>query len=259
MSADPAAVADALLAARKAHRKLTPLPSPIRPADEAAGIAAQVALARKLEAVPPAGFKIGATTKKMQEFLHLTEPIAGFMAVAGVYQSGVKLPFTDFQSVAVEGELAVTLVRDLPPGESDPHRVAAAVGAISAGIEIVENRYPPLEEFGTPALIADQMFHAAAVVGPPDTEWRKLDLKKIKGCILIDQEERGSGRGDELMGDPLAALAWLAGSPFAAAFGGLKAGQVVMLGSVTPPIWLSSPAEVKLAFPPLDPVHLTFT
>ena len=42
----------------------------------------------------------------------------------------------------------------------------------------------------------------------------------------------------------------------AEAFGGLKAGQVVMLGSVTPPVWLTGPATVTVEFAPLPPVQL---
>ena len=53
---------------------------------------------------------------------------------------------------------------------------------------------------------------------------------------------------------------WIAkSSPDAAAFGGLRAGQVVMLGSVTLPIWLERPGVIEVRFPPLDPVHLTLT
>ena len=134
---------------------------------------------------------------------------------------------------------------------------AASVGAVSAAIEIVENRYPDLKEFGTPALIADQVFHAGAVIGASEPNWRALDLAALEGRIVVNQSERGHGKGAELMGDPLAALAWLAASSLAASFGGLKAGQVVMLGSVTPPIWLLGPATVEVSFPPLAPVLLT--
>jgi 2-keto-4-pentenoate hydratase len=42
----------------------------------------------------------------------------------------------------------------------------------------------------------------------------------------------------------------------AAAFGGLREGQVVLLGSVTPPIWLDGPGVVTVEFPPLGPVVL---
>ncbi len=257
MSGQAEACAELLLAARRAHRKLDQLPESLRPADEAAGVAAQRALAERVGAVPPAGFKIGATAKLMQAYLGLDGPIAGFIAESGLHASGIRLRFGDFQSPGVECELVVKLGQDLPPGPCDAARAAAAVAAVSAGIEIVENRYPELKEFGTNALIADQVFHAGAVIGAAEAEWRALDLKAIEGQIRVNQAERGRGKGAELMGDPMEALAWLAASPLAVAFGGLKAGQVVMLGSVTPPIWLLGPASVEVSFPPLGTVFLT--
>jgi 2-keto-4-pentenoate hydratase len=53
-------------------------------------------------------------------------------------------------------------------------------------------------------------------------------------------------------------LAWLAASAVAAAFGGLRAGQVVMLGSVTPPIWLDGPARVRVAFDGMPEARVEF-
>ncbi len=251
------AIAEELLAARQAHQKLTVLPEALRPADVAAGVAAQHALAGRLGALPPAGFKIGATAEHMRVYLGLAGPIAGFMAKGDIHASGIRLRFADFQSPGVECEIAVRLAHDLPPGPCEAIRAAEAVGTVSAAIEIVENRYPDLKEFGTPSLIADQVFHAAAVTGATEPDWRKLDLRAIEGRILVNQAERGRGKGEELLGDPMAALAWLAGSPFAAGFGGLKAGQIILLGSVTPPIWLLGPAAIEVSFPPLPPVFLT--
>ncbi len=257
MSSDPVAIAELLLKERRAHRKLLPFEPDAGPASEAEGIAVQRALAERMGGLPPAGFKIGATAKHMQDYLGLDGPLAGFMPGSGVYSSGIRLPFAAFQTPAVECELAIRLAADLPPGPCSAERAAAAVGAVSAAIEIVENRYPDLRAFGVPALIADQMFHAAAVVGSAEAEWRKLDLKAITGRILVNQCPRGDGKGKELMGDPLTALAWLAASPLAAAFGGLKAGQVVMLGTVTPAVWLMGPAAVEVVFEPLPAVQLT--
>ncbi|HTU56227.1 MAG TPA: fumarylacetoacetate hydrolase family protein [Acetobacteraceae bacterium] len=257
MSAEADSLAELLLAARQAHQKLDTLPENLRPADEAAAIAVQRVLAERLDALPPAGFKIGATAKHMQAYLDVDGPIAGFIAKPGLHASGIRLRFADFQSPGVECELVARLGADLPAGPCDAARAAAAVEAVSAGIEIVENRYPDISEFGTNALIADQVCHAAAVTGAAQTEWRALDLKGIEGTLLVNQGERGHGKGAELLGDPMAALAWLASSPLAAAFGGLKAGQVVMLGSVTPTVWLLGPAKVEVLFPPLGTVFLT--
>ena len=124
-----------------------------------------------------------------------------------------------------------------------------------AGIEIVENRYGDVKELGTPALVADQMYHCAAVIGDRhDVDWRGLDVGALRGRISLDNGTEDDGITTDLLGHPLNGLAWLAGSAEAAAFGGLKAGQVVMLGSVTPPVWLAGPATVTVTFPPLPAV-----
>lgn len=90
-------------------------------------------------------------------------------------------------------------------------------------------------------------------------DWRECDLVVLPGRISVDGEERANGVGGDLLGHPLNALAWLAGSDVAAAFGGLQAGQIVMLGSVTPPIWLDGPCEVSVVFGAFPPVTIRFS
>lgn len=132
-----------------------------------------------------------------------------------------------------------------------------AVGELMAGIELVDNRYGAMETLHMPTMVADQVFHAAAVLGAPaPAGWRDWDLTAVPGRMLVDGVERDKGVGGDLMGHPMRGLAWLANSPLAAAFGGLKAGQVVMLGSVTPPIWLDGPGVVRVEFAGLAAVEL---
>jgi len=254
---DPEPAAAALLKARQARQHVAPLPPGVAPRTVAEGAAAQHALARSTGSQPPGGFKIGATARRMQEYLGLSGPAAGFMATGDVHPSGVTLAFASYVRPGVECELAVRLARDLPPGPCTQAQAAAAVGEIVAAIEIVENRYGDLVELGTPTLIADQVYHAAAVVGGAGTgDWRDLDLLTLAGRIVVDGHIRDQGVGADLMGHPLNSLAWLAGSAVAEAFGGLRAGQVIMLGSVTPPVWLTGPATVTVEFAPLPPVQL---
>jgi len=248
--------AQALIANRRARRVLNLLPPDVAPRQLAEGIAAQLAVARLSGAQPPAGFKIGATARGMQDYLGLPGPVAGFMAEAGLHGSGSTLSFAPFLRPGVECELAVVLAHDLAPGPCSAARAAMAAGELMAGIEVVENRYGPLDVLGTPTLVADQVFHAAAILGTPYPDWRDLDLRAIAGSICVDGEQRGTGCGGDLLGDPMAALAWLAASDEAAAFGGLRAGQVVMLGSVTTPVWLDAPATIEVRFPPLPAVTL---
>ena len=252
--------AAALHEARQRRAQVTPLPATIAPRTEAEGAAVQRALADRVGATSPAGFKIGATARRMQEYLGLTGPAAGFMAVGNIYRSGATVRFADFVRPGVECELAVRLASDLPPGPCTTEQAADAVGDLMAGIEIVENRYGELLELGVPTLIADQVYHGAAVLGEPGIhDWRAMDVGALRGRLVVDGHLRDEGVGADLMGHPMNCLAWLAGSPVAAAFGGLKAGKVVMLGSVTPPVWLTGPASVTVEFSPLPPVQVLFS
>ena len=253
----PEAAAAALHEARQRRIELAPLPAAIAPRSVAEGAAVQRALANRVGAASPGGFKIGATARRMQEYLGLSGPAAGFMMARDLHRSGASLKFADYLRPGVECELAVRLARDLPPGPCTPGQAAAAVGELFAAIEIVENRYGELSALGTPTLIGDQVYHAAAVLGDTGAgDWRTMDIAALPGRLIVDGEQRDQGVGADLMGHPMNCLAWLAGSEVAAAFGGLKAGQVVMLGSVTPPIWLNGPASVTVDFAPLPAVQV---
>ncbi len=262
-SFDPEPAALALLDNRAARRSAGPLPPGIAPRDVAEGVAVQVVLARLQNALPPGGFKLGATGSRMQVVLDLPGPAAGFMRAEDIHESGVTLPFARFRNVQVECELAVRLGRDLPPGRYTPEQAIEAVASLHAAIEIVENRYGPppigdLKAVGTPTLIADQVYHAACVLGPPGEGWRERDLAALEGRIMVDGTTRDQGISADLLGHPMRGLAWLAGSEAASGFGGLRAGQAVMLGSVTPSVILDGPCEVCVIFDGLAPARLTF-
>ena len=253
----PDAAADAILAARRAKSMLEPL-GDAAPADAAAGYALQRRVAERLGAVPPFGFKIGATTRQMQEYLGLSGPAAGFVPRESLRPDGAALRFADFLNPGVECEVAVRLDRDLPPGPCTREQAADAVAEVFPAIEVVEKRYPDLSVLGTPTLIADQVFHAAGLLGAPVPDWRAADLGAARGELRVDDAVKGAGHGRDLLGHPFEALAWLAGSGAAAEFGGLRAEQVVWLGSVTPPIWLDGPCEVEAAFDLLGTARLRF-
>lgn len=244
---------------RARRERLQPLPAGLAPRTVEEGAAAQRALAELGGNADPAGFKIGATAKRMQDYLGLTGPAAGFMTRSGMHASGTVLKFADFVRPGVECEIVVKLAKDLPPGPCTAEQAAAAVGEFTAGIEIVENRYGDIAALGTPTLIADQVFHAACVRGETGgVYWKTLDIPALAGRMAVDGVVRMEGKAGDLLGHPMNCLAWLAASPVAAAFGGLKAGQVVMLGSVTPPIWLDGPCRVSVNFPPLPEVRVQF-
>jgi 2-keto-4-pentenoate hydratase len=95
------------------------------------------------------------------------------------------------------------------------------------------------------------------VIGSPSTVAPDA-LDTLHGRITHNGQELGNGPATALLGHPLEVLAWLAGSGAAHEFGGLKAGQVILCGSVTPPFWLSAPGTVTVDFGPLGAVSTSF-
>jgi 2-keto-4-pentenoate hydratase len=250
-------VVEQILSTRRAALPFPDL-GPDTPGDVAAGYALQFRLAQALGAVPPAGFKIGATAKGMQAYLGVTHPCAGFCPAEGLHERQGQFRLADYRQAGVECEIGVRLGRDLSHGVHSREAVADAVEHVFAAIEVVDQRHEDFLALGAPGLIADQMFHAGGVVGAPASGWPGLDLPATRGRLLVDGEERGQGLGAELLGHPLDALAWLAGSPAAELFGGLRAGQVVFLGSVTPTLWLSGPCTVTASFDQLGEATARF-
>lgn len=250
------AFAAALLQARRVRPRVALEVAAGHPRSVAEGVAAQVALAGLVGAQDPPGFKIGATAAAMQRYLGLDGPAAGFMSEASLHGSGSVLAWDRFFRPGGECEIAVQLGRDLPAQPCSAATARAAVEAVMPAIEIVENRYADLLAFGAPGLIADQVFHSVAILGEPFGAWRETDLSAIRGTLSVDGEMRGEGYGRDLLGGPFHALAWLAGSAEIAAFGGLKAGQIVMLGSVCTPVWLEAPGRIEVSFDGLGSVRV---
>lgn len=214
MAFDPVPAAKLLRQIRQDRVPVGPLPSGTAPTTAAEGAAVQVALASLVGAMPPAGFKIGATGRRMQAYLGVDAPIAGFMRQADLYQRDASMRFDDFIKPGVECEVAVRLARDLPPGPCCLAQAQAAVGDFFAGIEIVENRYDDLADLGMPTLLADQMYHCSAVISDQhDIDWRGLPIDALRGRIWLDDGTADEGVTSDLLGHPLNGLAWLLGRP----------------------------------------------
>ena len=245
MSLDGAAIeraAAALGAARLARRAVGPLPSDRRPMDEDDGYRVQDALKDRLaraDGMAPAGFKIGATTPVMRDMLGVPGPARGWIRGGVVHRDGADLPARRFLAPGIECEIAFRIGRDLErgPRPSTREEAAAAVAEVMPAIEIVDNRYGDWAALGVPTLIADDFFQAACVLGAPAAGIDPMRLDAVRGRTLIDGESIGEGRGADVLGHPLDAVIWLV-EALARAGQSLRAGQIVMTGSMVRPLFL---------------------
>lgn len=171
----------------------------------------------------PAGWKLGLTTAQPP-----ATPIVGTLLDDMVVPSGSVLSLATMVGPMVEAEIVVEIgetidgrvtVEDLGQG---PHEVGP-------GIEVID--YRTTDSAGVVDWIADNSTVAYAVVGSfvPVAE---VDPSATEASLSCGGEELASGRGDQVMGNPLAAVAWLSGH-LADRGRSLERGQVVLTGSLT--------------------------
>ena len=252
-----ARAAELILEARTRRRRLVQMPDVVRPADEVEAYDVQDSLHRLMG--PRGGFKIGCTTAVMQSYLGIDHPCAGIIDRSGVLHGSQTFAAGDFVHPGVECEIAVELARDIGPsdGPFTPERVAEAVASVFPAIEIVDDRYLDWKSFDLPTLVADDFFHAAVVLGPRFDDWLGLDLAALSGRIFVDGGLVGAGKGADVLGHPMNALAWLA--ELRAGRGDtLKAGEVISLGSLTETSWLTPGMTAEIVIEILGGVSFTY-
>lgn len=193
-------------------------------------------LAHKVQACGPlCGWKIALSNPAMQDMVGLPEPVAGRLCARQVVGAPGRVRASDYGRLLIEFEIAVELAEDLAD-RGAPHTrvsVAAAVGAVRPAFELIDDRsadYSTLKRHAL-QLVSDNAWNEGVVLGERRTDWRSLDLARLRGRTWIDGDLAGEGQGSDLMGHPLEALAWIAnhairrGQP-------MRAGERAILGSL---------------------------
>lgn len=229
--------AERIVALWRERRHTAVLPPDLQPQTVEEGYAVRRAFQEIEEASgrgAVAGYKIAITTKVMQELCGLSEPCYGAIFAREVHHGRATLRAADYCRIAIETEIAVRLGEDLPQGGTGGSwrdRVAGAVESCMAAIELIEDLNYDYTRIKAPALIAANAWNVGIVLGDPVADWRRLDLGSLNARLLIGGREFGRGKGADVMGHPLNALAWLAGK-MAADGTPLRRGMIVMTGSM---------------------------
>ncbi len=188
---------------------------------------------RQMEArgVGVAGYKIGLTSKRMQDMCGIDSPVAGIVLQDRVHLSGKSLMSSAYGRLGLEFEIAVRLGRDLRTDGAalELADVADAVDGVSAAIEIVDDRNADYGTLDALSLIADNAWNAGIVLGTFVGAWP--DLASIEGVACADGKAVDRGFGRDVLGHPFNSVAWLA-SHLAATGSALRAGDIVMTGNL---------------------------
>ncbi len=202
----------------------------------------------------PIGHKVGLTSAAMREQMGIDEPDSGLLLDDMVVPCGGELAVAGLVSPRIETEFAFRLGRDLSGAEVDLTDARRSVDEVMVALEVIDTRYRDWR-ITLPDSIADNAACARIVTGPPTPFHTGTDLRELVVNVDIDGRPAASGAGKEILGDPIASVAWLARR--LASFGtGLKAGDLVLAGSVHASLPLLPGTRVRARCEGLPPVDL---
>jgi 2-keto-4-pentenoate hydratase len=214
------------------------------------GMTAQLTLRRRRldGGDKPLGWKVGFGAPAQLKQFNITGPLVGFLTQNARVASGGLVSLAGWTKPVAEPEIAVHIGRDLAAGTA-PDIAAAAIAGISPAIELADVHEPPTD----PERILGHDIYQRHVVLAGVTPARAGGAADGLTCRIMR-------RGTEFArtADPQANTGIWVGivnhvANVLAAFGEqLRAGEVIITGSVVPPIAIESD-ENGLAFA-LDPV-----
>jgi 2-keto-4-pentenoate hydratase len=176
-----------------------------------------------------AGYKIGLTSRRMQQMCGVDHPNSGVVFEKRLHPSGTTLSLSSLVHLGLEFECCARLGRPLGPRAS-PYtleEIAAAVEAVAPAFEVIDDRNSayPLDLL---SLIADNSWNEGNVIGEFSASWP--DLASARSRLECDGRVIDQGYGRDVLGHPFEPLRWLANS-LGAQGQTLQAGEIVLTGS----------------------------
>jgi 2-keto-4-pentenoate hydratase len=180
-----------------------------------------------------AGYKVGCISPVMQVQLGIDRPVFGFVFETEIRSSVAVLDPSLFAGLAVEGELAVRIARDIPDADWLRSHPDEALSSAFAVIELHNYTFRNTPHTA-PELIGNNAIHAGVVLPmtePPLGDPRALPEVSIQ--VSKNGDVLGVADGRALAEGPFGSVVRLA-EHLAGAGQFLRRGQIVLTGSPLP-------------------------
>ncbi|QIV87672.1 2-oxo-hept-4-ene-1,7-dioate hydratase [Glutamicibacter mishrai] len=202
------------------------------------------------------GRKIGLTSRAMQMATGITEPDYGIIFDDMVHDSGATFNFSEFTGARVEMELAFKLNKDIEGPRANIFDVLDATEYVIPALEILDARVE-MEGRTIVDTISDNAAMGAMVIGGNPVKPDAVDLRWVSGILFKNQTVEETGVAAGVLNHPAAGVYWLA-NKIAPHGDKLKAGELILAGSFTRPMWVNANDTVFADYGPLGTVTCHF-
>lgn len=198
------------------------------------------------------GWKVGFGAPAAREKMDIGAPLMGYLTDRTVLASGATVVTGEWSGGVVEFEVAAYMATDLGAGATH-EQARAAVGALGPSIELADIDLP-LEADRVADIVGGNIFHAGVIFGGRDTGRAGIDLSGLTARILVDGIEAALVTELEELTGPYPEVVATVANTLAANGERLRAGDLIITGSVVPPIRLDSGSELSFHLASFDPI-----
>lgn len=183
------------------------------------------------------GHKIGLTSKPMQQATGISEPDYGAIFADQVYDTGSVIDHSQYSGVRVEVELAFVLKDELRGPDISLIDVLRATEYVVPALEVLSSRIE-MEGRTIVDTISDNAALGAMVLGGRPVAVDAVDLRRVGALLYRNESVEDSGLAAAVLDHPARGIVWLA-NKLAEHGDVLQAGETVLAGSFTRPMWVS--------------------
>lgn len=230
--------------------------------DDAYAVQAALVARKRANGAKVIGWKIGLTSRAMQQALNITTPDSGVLLDDMLFPDGATVPKGRFIQPRIEAEIAFVMKAPLQGRHVTRDDVLAATGHVAPSLEILDTRILRVDPASGKAriitdTISDNAANAGIVLGPQRHAVDAFDLRWVGAIVTRNGVVEETGLGAGVLNDPVTGILWLVHR--LADYGmGIAAGEVLLSGSFIRPIEAPPGSHFHADFGPFGQVSLTF-
>ncbi len=210
-----------------------------------------------------AGYKIGLTSRAMQQAMNITTPDYGVLLDEMAFSNNSQICAGDFLDPRIEAEFGFVIKKSLFGSDVSLQEVIDATDYVVPALELISARSTRTDAetgytrnvFDT---IADNAANAGFIQGDVHIDPNEVDLRWSGALLYHNGTIEETGLGAAVMDHPGHGIRWVC-KRFAQHGIGLEPGQFVLSGSFTRPVAVKAGDIIKADYGRLGEINIEFT
>ncbi len=194
------------------------------------------------------GWKVGFGAPASLKSLGLEMPLVGFLTDAVLQSSESTILVSGWTKPAAEPEVAVYLKEDLS-AVIDRETARESIGALGPAIELADVNFPPQD---VEAILAENIYNRHVILGKSDAMRAGCNLDGLVGRVSRNGQETATVTDLQAMTGNFIDIVQHVANLLLSMGEKVRAGDVIITGSVIPPLWIESTEEIRYQLDPID-------